>query len=190
MSNASNVTSNANVIPQTPAATEVEPISNGQRDQIISALATLHTVVASPGGMKPLPAFSECSEDDYELILGRASKLLGQKFRSERAETISAVRGAVEAKLAQYRSMLDSERVETAARLEKNPLAAAMGVRVPESVAVPLFDLVTAFPEGTTEAEAILYLKDLGLETAYGAGRGKAKTAGYVKIGPTEAPKV
>jgi hypothetical protein len=165
----------------TASTKEDTTITNTQRETLMGALRTMHPIVSTAGNWKPLPAFDECTEEDLEFICGRARKLLVAKGEAERSEARNGAKDAILAVIATHRAALVEGRNAVLTLLAANPALAA-SVKAPTSVDVPLFALMAAFPEGSKESENILVLRDLGYTVSFGAGKGKEKVPGYVRI--------
>jgi phage tail protein X len=179
---------NANTTVQTEGAAstaENDTLTNTQRDAVLAMLATLHGIVApfaKPNNWRPLPAFEACTDDEYETIFSRAKRLLTAKAVSMRADSANAVKANVETVVATFRKTLSERRDKVQTILAADPGLAESGVKVPESIDIPLFSLAAAFENGTSEKDAVLILRDLGYPIAYGQGKGKDLGPGYHRL--------
>jgi hypothetical protein len=172
--------SNATTANDTTTPTEDSTITDTQLDTILDAVAALHTIVATRG--KPLPAFEDCSESDYETVLQRARHEMTRKGAASRAASAAAVKASVETILDAHLNALLEKRARIAAIVEANPdLKDSLG-EPPSSAKCPLFALKAAFPEGTSDKDAILVLRDLGYDVSMGDQRLKTPESPYVRV--------
>jgi hypothetical protein len=169
-----------------PASAEDKTITNAQLATIHETLRLLHPIVqsgtAAGATWKPLPAsFEACTETDYEAIFARAKHVMTQKGVAQRGEAAKGVEKSVRDILATHYATLVSKRERVAAILAENPDLAGT-LTPPDSVKVQLPVLKAAFPEGTSDATAMLVLRDLGIEVNPGDQRLKTPESPFVKL--------
>lgn len=148
---------------QNTVAQTLPIISDEDEAQIVAALAKLHAVIGNYGN--PLPKLEEALADDAQRqrITNRAHKAIGALVNHRREEKVRAFRQGVADVVSPY--VADAKTART------HFLAMPKEVRAfipafPSTVSIPVSEVASVFPTGTSEEHMNKFLHQLGYKLA------------------------
>lgn len=169
---AATVAPTASPAPANPPQT----ISDDQEKRAIEALRTLHSIFHTHtvnGKAVEIPEFSKCSREDLEKVCIKAMNGLARKEKYRREALFRDARKAVADKVAEARTAgLEARRTIDNLRATM-PEAAwkVLAQSVPSVVRIPMSELLSVFPTGTTKEAMVKEL--VALKYSLEDGRGK-----------------
>ena len=138
-------------------------ISDDQEAEIVSALAKLHGVVSNYGA--PLPKLDEALADDAQRqrITNRAHKAIGALLNHRREEKVRAFRQGVADVVGPYVAEARTARTHF---LSMPKEVRAYMPAFPSTVQIPVSEVASVFPTGTSEEHMNKFLHQLGYKLA------------------------
>jgi hypothetical protein len=155
-----------------PTNASLPIISDDNEGTLLSALATLHGVVATYG--VALPAFDKCEADEWERIASRTVRALRAKGKARQEAAVAHIRGQVAEIVTPY---LDEARKARSIFLTLPAEVRKMMPQFPPSVNIPIDAFVGVFPTGTPVEKQMGALRTLN----YTVGKGQ-QGAPFVKV--------
>lgn len=167
-------------------------MSEEVNETIVRACSALFPIVKSSEAVftkvkVDLPgSFAECNPYQVKEVLNRAYTAIGNFETARTAEAMKGVKGRLDTMLEKIKAdnLSAQEQIKALPESVRRHLDASA---LRDWVGVPVKELITAFPEGTPESTAAVYLKDLNFVLVQG------KTSEGVRVRltlrETESPK-
>ncbi len=156
-------------------------LSDDDADTLLASLRKMHDVVRNMGDA--LPPWEKCNAVDHETIAARSLKLLTQRAKAEQARKINAIRAQLSGV---FETHMNAAREEKAAY---DALPATLKAKLgafPETVKVPVSEIMGIFPTLTTE-QVVGNLTNLSFKLGKGKERG---AEAYIVLEFKPAPTV